>query len=524
MRNTDKNKKTPLSKHFILGLILAGAFLASAVVLIVFCFLLGMIPTTYILIFAIVIVAVTEGILFANKWKVSGIIVNVISCLLILCFAAGSFYVNITRQTVQAIQSGDTTTIYIGVYVMDDDDAQELADTTGYTFGYDSLYDEYATSEAITYIETALSQTLTLEEYDSMFTMLDELSDGDTDVIIISESYLSIAEDIDDYDWVEDDLRQIERIAVTVEKDTADEEGEEETLEADIDLGTFVVYISGIDEYGEVSVTSRSDVNILAIVNTETKTVALISTPRDYYVTFEATNGAYDKLTHAGLYGIDQSEDALETLYGVSIDYYIRMNFTGFEEIIDALGGITVYSECSFSSSVSDYTYVQGYNTLTGEAALYFARERKAFTSGDFQRGRNQMAVIEAVIDKLASFTTLAKFETIMDAIGESFETDMPTSIINALVQMQLTDGSSWSVETYQTTGNSGNAITYSASGQYLSVVFQDVDSINGAIELINKTLYPELFEDEEESSDESDELSSDETASDASSSGTDGS
>lgn len=500
-------KKKSLPKHVTLGIILAAAILASAAVLIVSCIFLGMFPASYILIFAIVILVTAEGVLFANRWKVSGIILNVISCLLIACMLLGSFYVNVTRKTVVAVQTGDYTMVYMGVYVMADDEAEELEDTAGYSFGYDYILDETETADAVEYIEEALDEELDITEYDSMFTMLDELKDGSIDAIIINESYLGIAEDVDEYEWAEDDLKQIARIELKYEKETTENASADE--EEDIELGSFVVYISGIDSYGDVSVTSRSDVNILAVVNTETKTVALISTPRDYYVTFEVTNGAYDKLTHAGIYGIDQSEDALETLYGVEIDYYIRMNFTGFIDIIDAIGGITVYSDLSFSSSVSDYTYTAGYNTLDGEAALYFARERKTFTSGDFQRGRNQMAVINAVIDELASFSTLAKFEAIMEAIGDSFETDMSTSFINALIQMQLTEGGSWTVEKYQTTGNSGSAITYSASGQYLSVVFQDAESIEGAMELIYKTLYPEMYEDEEEETESDDETSS---------------
>ena len=499
MAKTKRRKKRSLRPRVIVAFVIAAAFLISAAVLAVCCIRLGMIPITYILIFAMVVIALAEGILFANRWKAGGIAADIISCLLIACFLLASFYVNITKNTVQSVQSGDYTIVYMGVYVMDDDDAKDLEDTAGYTYGYDTLFDEEATQEAIEYVEETLSEELDLSDYESIFTMLDELSDGTTQAIILGESYMDVAAEVEAYEWVEDDVRLIETIEVKIEKETT-----EETQEVDIEeLGSLVIYISGIDSYGEVSVTSRSDVNILAIINLDTRNVLLVSTPRDYYVVYEKTNGAYDKLTHAGLYGIDQSESALEMLYGVDIDYYVRMNFTGFEDIIDALGGITVYSEYSFSSSISSYYYTAGYNDLDGEAALYFARERKSFSDGDFQRGRNQMAVIEATIDKIASFQSLANFQEIMDAIGDSFETDMPTSLINSLVQYQLTDGGSWYVETYQVTGTTGSAVTYSAPGQYLSVVFQDSDSIDEAIELINETLYPEMFEDESESENE---------------------
>ena len=153
------------------------------------------------------------------------------------------------------------------------------------------------------------------------------------------------------------------------------------------------MYLSGIDTYGGISARSRSDVNILAVVNTRTKNILLLSTPRDYYVDFEATGGAKDKLTHAGIYGVEQSMDALERLYDIDIDYYLRINFTGFVDIIDALGGVDVYSDYDFTvQNIKEYH--KGYNHLDGLEALAFARERYSFADGDYQRARNQMEVI----------------------------------------------------------------------------------------------------------------------------------
>ena len=128
--------------------------------------------------------------------------------------------------------------------------------------------------------------------------------------------------------------------------------GPEELGLQDPDLwkDSFCAYVSGIDTYGPVTTRSRSDVNILAIVNTETKTVLLISTPRDYYVpfNFQPVNGAMDKLTHAGIYGIEGSMQALGDYYGFPIQYYMRVNFTGFIDVIDSLGGVDVESDADF--------------------------------------------------------------------------------------------------------------------------------------------------------------------------------
>ncbi len=247
---------------------------------------------------------------------------------------------------------------------------------------------------------------------------------------------------------------------------------------------SFVMYLSGIDTYGNVGKRSRSDVNILAIVNTETKKVLLLSTPRDAYVEYLATQGAKDKLTHAGIYGVEASMDALERLYDVGIDYYVKINFTGFIEVVDALGGIEVHSDYDFSvGTLKDYK--KGYNKLNGIEALAFARERYSFPEGDYQRAKNQMEVIKAVVKKCASSSMLANYGSVMDALAGSFETNMPNAQIAALVRMQLSDHAQWEIISYTTEGTNMQAQTYSMPGQGLDVIQLSEESIAMAQQLI---------------------------------------
>ena len=171
----------------------------------------------------------------------------------------------------------------------------------------------------------------------------------------------------------------------------------------------FVVYLSGVDNRGELTENARSDVNILAVVNPVTKRVALVNTPRDYYVDLAGTDSK-DKLTHAGLYGVETSMETLGNLYGIEVDEYVRINFAGFIDIVDALDGVDVYSDYTFTSVGSPGYYdptdfVEGWNHLDGKAALAFARERHAFATGDIQRGINQMKVIDAMLEKIKSPT-----------------------------------------------------------------------------------------------------------------------
>ena len=256
----------------------------------------------------------------------------------------------------------------------------------------------------------------------------------------------------------------------------------------------FVVYLSGVDTRGELTEKARSDVNILAVVNPTTKRVALINTPRDYYVDLAGTSSK-DKLTHAGLYGVETSMATLGNLYGIDVNHYIRINFTGFINIIDALGGVDVYSDQAFTSVGSPgyydpTTFVEGWNHLDGKAALAFARERHAFASGDIQRGINQMKVIDAMLNKIKSPALLMGFSKIMDAASDCFVTSLSQDQISALVRMQLSNFANWDIESYTVTGSSGTSTKcYSAKGQKLYVMLPDDSSIAKAKEMIASVL-----------------------------------
>ena len=256
----------------------------------------------------------------------------------------------------------------------------------------------------------------------------------------------------------------------------------------------FVVYLSGVDTRGDLTDKARSDVNIIAAVNPVTKQVVLINTPRDYYVDLAGTNSK-DKLTHAGLYGVQTSMDTLGNLYGVDVQHYIRINFAGFINIIDALGGVDVYSDQAFTSVGSPgyydpTTFVEGWNHLDGKAALAFARERHAFKTGDVQRGINQMKVIDAMLNKIKSPALLMGFTKILDAVSDSFVTSLSQNQISALVRMQLSDFAEWNIERYTVTGTSGSSTKcYSAKGQKLYVMKPDEASVAKAKEMIAAVL-----------------------------------
>lgn len=251
----------------------------------------------------------------------------------------------------------------------------------------------------------------------------------------------------------------------------------------------FIVYLSGSDTRDAELTVSNSDVNILMVVNPSTKNILLLNTPRDYYVQNPAGGNAMDKLTHCGVYGIENSEKALEQLYGCTVDYYMQFNFSGFSDLIDSIGGITVYSDESFTTAHGGYQIVQGYNDLDGEQALGYVRDRYNVAYGDNGRGRDQMYVIEAVFDKIISdpLTMLKNLPSILAGLNETFRTDITPKMMAAMLSAQLTDSSDWNLKTYAVTGHNGQDYTYSMPDSVNDVMYQDEELVAHASDLIQK-------------------------------------
>ena len=249
--------------------------------------------------------------------------------------------------------------------------------------------------------------------------------------------------------------------------------GSEETTELP---ESFVIYISGIDVFGDVSTQSRSDVNLLMAVNRSTGKILLLNTPRDYYVELPISEGQRDKLTHAGIYGVEVSKGAMEMLYGVPADYYARLNFSSFETIIDALGGIEVYSEYDFVAQ--GFTFTQGMNTLNGAQALAFVRERKSFAEGDIQRGKDQMEMLKSLIARLGTFDGVNSFAAVYDQVAPVVETNVTKDMLLALAAEQIVQGRTWDIETYYVTGTDGSEVTYSIPGASAYVMIPNEDEV----------------------------------------------
>ena len=295
--------------------------------------------------------------------------------------------------------------------------------------------------------------------------------------LFIEDSYYNLLKE--EYDFVKD-TKVIKTYKLIVKKD--------KKTNSSTTSKPFIIYISGIDTYGKISSVSRSDVNIVAVVNPALEKILLVSIPRDYYVKLHNTNGYNDKLTHAGIYGIDMSVNTIEDLLDINIDYYLRLNFSTLTKSIDLLDGVDVYSDITFNPTTNpSLTIYQGLNHMNGEEALAFARERYAYKTGDRHRGENQQAIIEAVIKKLSNPKNITKYKDILNSLDGTFETDMSYKDITNLVKLQISKNIDWNVTSISLDGKGSMMPTYSMGERKLYVMIPDEETVVNAKNKISK-------------------------------------
>lgn len=261
----------------------------------------------------------------------------------------------------------------------------------------------------------------------------------------------------------------------------------------------FNLYVSGIDRWAGEQDLDRSDVNMIMTVNPKTKKILLTSIPRDSYVMLH-TARQMDKLTHTGIYGVDETVNTVEDWLNIDLSYYLKLNFSSMRGIINAIGGIDVYSPVAFDSDISEYSYVKGWNHLDGKQALYFARERHAFEGQDSVRVENQQRVVKAVIDKMTSSPAiLLKYGEIMEVAGSNLSTNMSYDEIQDLVKMQMTDLASWDIESQKVEGEYDMDYVASLSHKNKYSVYRtDPESVQKCLNKIYDVMNPTSSELEE--------------------------
>ena len=464
--------------------------------------LLNMLPDLYVAaligIFAILSVGIALLLFLHRKDKWIGVARQIIACILIAVTVAGCFFISPKIHKLQSTVQQITTNEEIGptrnIYVMKADPAKTIQEAADYTFAA-LRQDEYCTEQVVEALEAELGETIMVEYYDDESLMIVAYYNKEANALIFNEGFLSIWGENELYTDFNEKNRVLHSVQVTEKQDANITEPEPEIPHVpDVTNTPFIVYISGMDGESEVLKNTRSDTNILMVVNPATKQILLVNTPRDYYIVHPWGNGGKDKLTHCGVYGIQCSIDAMENLYGVSVDYYFRINFKGLETLVDAIDGITVYSEKAFMACHLS-PIVAGENHLDGEAALRFARDRYNQPGGDNGRGKNQMKVIKAVIAKVTSGRTLiANYSAILNSLEGMLATSVPAEDINKLVKMQLSDMAQWNILSYAVTGYGGTQTTYSMPGLASYVMHPHQYTVDYGKELIQRVIDGEIL------------------------------
>ena len=430
------------------------------------------------------------------------ILTGTIISLLIVALSAGGSYASMKAgdtMRIVSVSNKDSVvsiTSEIGVYVLKDDPAEKLKDMRNYKFSRVKVIDQENTEKAIRKIEDKLNHRIDLEDSDSIENMLDSLYDGKVQAIILNTAFVNLLGESEEFVDLQDKIRPVK----TMQIQTAVELSDNAVLSEEAKVVTekpFIMYLSGSDTRNMTLATSGSDVNILMMMDPVNRQVLLLNTPRDSYIPNPAGKGAKDKLTHCGYYGVNNSIGALADYYDIDIDYYAQINFTGVKKLVDAIGGVTVYSDTEFSAE--GYTFVEGDNEMDGDMALVFSRDRYHQADGDNARGRHQMAVIKAMLEKLLSDKSLlVKYPEIMNSLQGMFVTDMSTDSITAIIRNLLDDVSAWNIQSYALVGPNGMAKTYSMPGTELSVIYPTQRSKNHAKELIRMLVEGEQIAEED--------------------------
>lgn len=457
---------------------------------------LDMFPMKHIIIVSIIIILITAFNIY-NQFTRFHIIGKILAVLLGIIAIMGCIYIAKTYSVLNTVIDESTTKKdYVSVIVLKDDPAESIEDTKPYVFSYNSIIDTANSENTVSKINKKLATTIHSITYSDWDSLINALYDQDVQAIILNEAYRSTLEE--EFTDFSDRTKVID--SFEIESDLTSSSTKKSN--ANVTTDPFTVYIAGNDTYGDqIAEIGRNDVNIIATFNPKTKQMLLVTTPRDYYVpVYSLSSGVGpDKLTHAGNFGIDSSMSTLSHLYDTSIDYYIKVNFTGTMGIIDALDGITVDSEVAFTTSSDtspiEYTFDIGKNECDGAKALAFCRERQTFAIGDNQRGLNQMLTIEAIMNKATSPTILTNYVSVMDSVSGFFATSMPQDTILSLIKDMLNDYSKWNVQSYNVTGYGGE---YKDSTFFqlknMSVVMPNQDSVNTARDLIDKVENGDVF------------------------------
>lgn len=469
-KKSNKNYLLSFRKYLCIFILILSAIVSGLV------YFINVFPLEYFLVFIslIIIIDLIVISLILSKGHIKNVIGGFLALILIVIMTLGINYGLNTMDFLKSFGFSDYKTESYSVLVLSSSKFKSVSDLKNKTISHLSKDNNEGLSKVVDKIKKKINYKEKIEEdVDSLIT---SLINEKVDAIVIDDARLDILKEENNEEY--NLLKKIGSYSIDVKSEKIGKE-------VDVTNSSFNIYVSGIDTYGSINKVSRSDVNILITVNPVTKEILLTNIPRDYYVKLHK-NGEYDKLTHAGIYGIDESINTLEDLFDTKINYYVKVNFTSLVDIVDALDGITVNSPYSFVSQ-DGYSYKKGDNILDGKKALSFARERKSFKEGDRTRGENQQRVLTALINKAMSPKIITNYTNLLTSLKGKFVTNISDEDITKLIKMQLKNNSSWTIKSISVNGTDAMDYVYSYNKTKLYVMKPDYETVNNAKEQIKK-------------------------------------
>ncbi len=476
---TKKVKKLKIKKQVIFKSI---AFFIIGLSCLVFLFFvrLELLPFKYLAMLFIVLLLIDFMMYFllSKKNYKLRMIGSILSIFLIFFFSVLMYYQNATISFLHQISFLDIETEAYEVIVKNNSSYGSIKDLKSISY----VDDRKGISKALK--EVSKEKQLKETDLEDASKVIDSLLNNKVDAIIMEQEEANL------YLEMIQDFRENYKIIKTISVDV-----QNERIMKDIKMTStpFSVYLTGIDTYGKLNKVSRSDVNIVMTVNPKTAKILLISIPRDYYVQISGTTGLKDKLTHAGLKGVDVSMKTIENILETEIPYYVKINFTSLIDIVDSLEGIDVDNPFEFTAYYQEedgkyvyYKFLEGQNHLDGKKALAYVRERYGLREGDIARARHQHQVIESMTRKLMSPTILTKYTDLLNSIEGNFATNISISSIKSLIEMQLEKNMKWEIESIVLTGSESKEKTAAFPDLYSSVIIPDDENISEIIKKIN--------------------------------------
>lgn len=412
--------------------------------------------------------------IFKNNKKTLLIISIINSIIISIISFLGIIYLNSTNKLLDNISFIKEKSIYY-IIVKKDSDYKELSDLDNKNL---AIIENSSSNYQKALKEVNKKININTIKYKNINTIASDLVAGKVDSILLNSNSKRILDDIlKDF---KNNTRVVDKVVIYVKR------GKSTVINSN---EPFNVLISGIDTAGDINSVSRSDVNIVMTVNPKNHEVLLTNIQRDMQVQLHGTTGIKDKLTHAGIYGIDMSRQTIEDFLDTKILYYIRVNFDSLVKVVDSIGGVDIDNDVAFKGYTRNFEV--GKLHLNGKEALEYARERKKMPSGDYTRGLHQEKIMEAIISKVTTskkiLNNYSKFTSVLD---EFIQTNIPSSTIKFYVREQLDTMPKWNVIS-RAVESSGSALieTYSMPGMNLYVAFPDEKSVKTSSRIINEML-----------------------------------